>query len=72
MNKNIILYSTGCPKCEILKKKMGEKNISYTEINDTNIMIKKNITFVPVLEINEKILNYKEAVDFVNSYTEGE
>ena len=51
---------------------MDKKNIPYTEINDTNIMIEKNITFVPVLEINEKILNYKEAVDFVNSYTEGE
>lgn len=72
MKESFILYSTGCPKCEILKQKMDKKNIPYTEINDTNIMIEKNITFVPVLEINEKILNYKEAVDFVNSYTEGE
>lgn len=67
MNKDIILYSTGCPKCEILKKKMGEKNISYTEINDIDIMNEKNITFVPMLEIEGKLLNYKESVSFVNS-----
>lgn len=67
MNKNIILYSTGCPKCEILKKKMGEKNISYTEINDIDIMNEKNITFVPMLEIEGKLLNYRESVSFVNS-----
>nr|DAT96328.1 MAG TPA: NrdH [Bacteriophage sp.] len=67
MNKNIILYSTGCPKCEILKKKMGEKNISYTEINDIDIMNEKNITFVPMLEIEGKLLNYRESVSFINS-----
>lgn len=67
MNKDIILYSTGCPKCEILKKKMGEKNISYTEINDIDIMNEKNITFVPMLEIEGKLLNYRESVSFVNS-----
>ena len=67
MNKNIILYSTGCPKCEILKKKMGEKNISYTEINDIDIINEKNITFVPMLEIEGKLLNYRESVGFINS-----
>ena len=67
MNKDIILYSTGCPKCEILKKKMGEKNISYTEINDIDIMNEKNITFVPMLEIEGKLLNYRESVSFINS-----
>ena len=67
MNKNIVLYSTGCPKCEILKKKMGEKNISYTEINDIDIMNEKNITFVPMLEIEGKLLNYRESVGFINS-----
>ena len=67
MNKDIILYSTGCPKCEILKKKMGEKNISYTEINDIDIINEKNITFVPMLEIEGKLLNYRESVSFVNS-----
>ena len=67
MNKDIILYSTGCPKWEILKKKMGEKNISYTEINDIDIMNEKNITFVPMLEIEGKLLNYRESVSFINS-----
>ena len=27
----IILHSTHCPKCEVLKKKMVEKNIDFEE-----------------------------------------
>ena len=46
---------------------MGEKNISYTEINDIDIMNEKNITFVPMLEIEGKLLNYRESVGFINS-----
>ena len=25
----VILYSTGCPKCQVLKSKLDSKNISY-------------------------------------------
>ena len=31
---DIILYSTGCPKCKILKKKLEDKNIDYVESDD--------------------------------------
>ena len=31
---NVILYSTHCPKCCVLEKKLKQKNISYDEVND--------------------------------------
>ena len=34
----IILYSTGCPKCEVLKKKLKTKNIEYVENNNVEDM----------------------------------
>ena len=65
--ENITVYTTHCPKCNILKKKLDMKKISYTEIDDINIMASKGIETVPVLEIGDKLLPFKEAVDWVNA-----
>lgn len=62
----IILYSTGCPKCDILKKKLDEKKISYQENNNIEEMIKLGIDFVPVLQIDGKRLNFAQAVKWAN------
>ena len=63
---DIILYSTGCPKCNILKKKLAEKNIQYIENNDVEEMASLGIDFVPVLYVNGEMLQFKEANDWVN------
>ncbi len=65
------LYSTGCPKCKILEMKLNQKNIKFNEINDIEVLRKKNFLSVPVLEIDGKLLNFAEAVEFVNNF-EGE
>ena len=62
---NIILYSTHCPKCNILEKKLKEKNITYTEINDVNVMTEKGFTTVPMLEVNGTVMDYKTAFNYV-------
>lgn len=62
----IILYSTGCPKCQVLKKKLDAKNIEYILCDDQNKMKAENIDKVPVLKINGEKLNFKAAVDYVN------
>ena len=51
----IILYSTGCPKCQVLKKKLDGKNIKYVLCDDQNIMKAENIDKVPVLKVNGEI-----------------
>ena len=37
----IILYSTHCPRCNVLEKKLKTKNISYEEINDLKKELKE-------------------------------
>jgi glutaredoxin len=64
---DIILYSTGCPKCNVLKKKLNAANIEYTEISDISIMEELNIDAVPVLKVNDKMLSYIEAVNYINN-----
>ena len=63
---NIILYSTNCPKCKVLEKKLIQKNIQYTKIENLDILREKGFTFLPVLEVGSSTFNFKEAVDYIN------
>jgi len=63
----IILYTTHCPKCNVLTKKMRSKNIKFSEISDVSKMTKLGITTVPVLNVDGKLLDFKEANDYINS-----
>ena len=65
------LYSTGCPKCNVLKKKLA--NIAYNLNTTFNVgeLIAQGYDEVPLLKIDDKILRFSEAVDWVNSQGEG-
>lgn len=62
----LILYSTGCPKCNVLKKKLNNAGIKYKEVNDVNEMEKLGIDSVPMLKVNNKLLSFIEAVNYIN------
>ncbi len=62
----VILYSTGCPKCNVLKAKLDNKNIKYDVVSNVDIIMSKGISTVPVLEIDGQLLEFKKAVDWVN------
>lgn len=64
--KNVILYSTGCPRCNVLKSKMNSKGIQYIENNDAEEMLQKGFTQVPVLEVDGAIMDFSEANAWVN------
>lgn len=61
----ITLYSTGCPRCNVLKQKLDSKNIEYTVINDVDIMTEKGIETVPVLEVDGQLMKFPEAMKWV-------
>lgn len=63
---NITLYSTGCPKCIVLKKKLTEKNIEYTENNDIETMASLGIDQVPVLSVDGELLQFADANKWIN------
>ena len=62
----ITLYSTHCPRCRILEEKLDDKGIDYTIVTDIEEMSKLNIMSVPVLKIDDRLLPFKEANDWVN------
>ena len=63
---SIILYSTGCPKCKVLKSKLKEKCIEFVENNSVEEMTELGITQVPVLSVCGALLDFKKAVTWVN------
>jgi len=66
INLKVIFYSTHCPKCTILERKLKDKNIEYDEVNDIELMISKGFMNVPVLEIDGKVMNYGESIKWIN------
>ena len=61
----IILWSTHCPRCLVLTKKLQAAGIQYEEIDDVEVMKSKGFTEVPKLEVNGVIYNFKEAVEWI-------
>ena len=65
---NIILFSNGCPKCAVLKKKLLEQNIEFVENNNVEEMIKLNFENMPILEVNGVRMEFKEAVEWIKEH----
>jgi len=64
----MILYTIGCPKCNILENKLKAKGIDFEECRDKKIMQEKGITTLPVLVLDGgEQLTYLDAVKWVNN-----
>lgn len=68
---DIVLYSTGCPRCSVLKKKLSEKKIAYEECSDVDIMESMGIETVPVLSVDGELKDFISANNWINEH-EGE
>ena len=62
----IVLYSTGCPKCTILKKKLDEKGIPYALNTSIKDMLSKGYMQIPVLDVDGKVMSFTEANEWIN------
>lgn len=63
----ITLYTIDCPKCKIIEKKLNSLNINFDICKDIKLMEKKDINLLPVLEVNEKLMDFKEANNWINN-----
>lgn len=68
----IVLYSTDCPRCKVLEKKLGQKNIDFTiNKNTDDIMSVANKTgFIsaPLLEVDGQVMGFEQANQFINNF----
>ena len=63
----IVLYSTGCSRCSVLKNKLTSKHLAFEEVNDVVEMAKLGITTVPWLAVDGQMMDFAEAVRWVNA-----
>lgn len=64
---SVILYSTGCPRCKVIARKLDDKGIKYSIVDKVDVVLELGITNVPVLEVDDRKMEFKEAINWVNS-----
>lgn len=63
---DIVLYSTGCPKCKVLMKKLDSKGLAYEDNRSVDEMKELGIKSAPVLKVGDELLNFKEAIRWID------
>ena len=64
----ITLYTTHCPKCRVIEKKLAMKGIKYQEVSDIKEMQCLGFTSAPMLDVDGKIMNFIEANKWITNY----
>jgi len=60
------LYSTGCPKCKVIETKLKQKGVEYTIISDIEVMTQKGFMTVPILEVDDVVMDFVTANKWIN------
>lgn len=63
------LYTTHCPKCRVIEKKLAQKKIEYVEVTDLEEMKNRGFTSAPMLEVDDKVYNFGDANRWIMNYT---
>ena len=66
---DVVLYTIGCPACQILEKRLDASGIEYRVVTDKNEMKEKGFEILPVLEVNGNVMKYAEAIRWVKDMT---
>ena len=62
----IVLYTTGCPKCKVLEKKLELKNIQYDIITNEEEIRDTGFLSLPILNVDNNFMPFTEAISWVN------
>ena len=63
----VVLYSTDCPQCKVLKKKLDDKGIEYEVVSDVDEMLRLGFTSAPMLTVDDEIMNPQMAFLWLES-----
>ena len=66
---SVNLYSTNCPKCNVLEKKLALKGVDFMKIEEFDFewLISKGFYTAPVLEVDGELMKFEDAVKWVNA-----
>lgn len=68
------MYTTGCPKCNVMKRKLDEAKIPYDAVTDNatilSVATKAGISMAPLLEVDGVVMNFKDGCVWINKNQE--
>ena len=64
--ESVTLYSTHCPRCQVLEKKLEKAGITYTVCDDVSFMNAQGWKEAPMLEADGKVMDFRTAVAWIN------
>jgi len=67
----VILYSTNCPRCMVLEKKLNNAGINYSINDNVEEMLALGFMEAPILMVDGKAMNFKEANDWIGEQQHG-
>jgi glutaredoxin len=65
---NITLYTTHCPKCKVIEKKLAMKGIEYKEETNVEEIKALGFTTAPILKVDGEFLKFADANKWINNY----
>lgn len=69
--ENIVLYSSHCPKCDMIEKILKEKGINFILEEDENVYLplaeENGIDSMPFAEVNGKIFDIKDLQEYIKN-----
>lgn len=62
---NVVLYSTGCPQCQVLETLLHQAKIQFTVCNDEAKMNEIGLKSVPSLDVDGNKMNMLQAFNWI-------
>lgn len=67
----IKLYTTNCPKCKVLEKKLDELHVAYEKVSDIdeilNVSKQQKIMSAPILQVDDDYYKFADAVELLKT-----
>ena len=64
---NVTLYTTHCPRCEVLENKLKQKDIGFNVSEEFDRVVERGYRTAPVLQVGDDFLDFGLAIKWVNS-----
>ena len=68
----VTLYTIDCFNCKRLEKKLEQAHIQYNVCKNQDTMSKLGMSHMPVLQVDNTYLDFKDAIQWVNNFTRGD
>ena len=70
----VTMYTTHCPKCDVMERKLKEANIQFEAVDDLAVVLQKaadcGFSMAPFLEVDGKFMDFKDGIEWIRKNAE--